>query len=90
MNSVINSPVQDDTKIVYFITEFIGQNKTMDINKLCELFIKNLLGDQDMGVDFDEDKLNLHAKDFIELYIKSNGKKTMDDNIKRRYPDGKL
>ncbi len=81
LDSVINSPIQDDTKIVYFITEFIGQNKTMDINKLCELFIKNLLGDQDMGVDFDEDKLNLNTKDFIELYIKSNGKKTMDEIV---------
>ena len=81
LDSVVTSPVQDDTKIVHFITEFIGQNKAMDINKLCELFIKNLLGDQDMGVNFDEDKLNLNARDFIELYIKSNGKKTMEEIV---------
>ena len=79
--SVVNSPIQDGTKIVYFITEFIGQNKTMDTNKLCELFIKNLLGDQDMGIDFNEDKLNIHTKDFVELYIKSNGKKTMEEIV---------
>ena len=79
--SVTNSPVQDDTKISHFITEFIGQNKSMDLNKLCELFIKNLLGDQDMGVDFDEDKLNVHTQEFVELYIKSNGKKTMEEII---------
>ena len=81
LDSVVTSPVQDDTKIVHFITEFIGQNKAMDINKLCELFIKNLLGDQDMGVNFDEDNLNLHTKGFIELYIKSNGKKTMEEIV---------
>jgi hypothetical protein len=79
--SVTNSPVQDNTKIVHFITEFIGANKTMDINKLCELFVKNLIGDQDMGIDFDEDKLHIHSKDFIELYIKSNGKKTIEEII---------
>ncbi len=79
--SVVNSPVKDDTKIVHFITEFIGQNKSMDLNKLCELFVKNLIGDQDMDIDFDEDKLNIHSKEFIELYLKSNGKKTMEEII---------
>jgi DNA polymerase elongation subunit (family B) len=79
--SVVNSPVKDDTKITHFITEFIGQNKSMDIIKLCELFVKNLIGDQDMDIDFDEDKLNIHSKDFIELYLKSNGKKTMEEIV---------
>lgn len=78
---VVNTPIKDDTKIIHFITEFIGQNKSMDLIKLSELFTKNLLGDQDMGVDFDEDKLNVHSKDFIELYIKSNGKKTMEEIV---------
>ncbi len=81
LSEVTNTPVQDDTKIVHFITEFIGANKSMDINKLSELFVKNLISDQDMGVDFDEDKLQVQSKEFIELYIKSNGKKTMEEII---------
>jgi DNA polymerase elongation subunit (family B) len=78
---VVNLPINDNTKIVHFITEFIGANKSMDLNKLCELFNKNLLSDQDMGIDFDKDKLCAQSKEFIELYIKSNGKKTIEEIV---------
>ena len=81
LSNVTNSQIKDDTKIVHFITEFICQNKNMDLNKLCELLNKNLISDEDMCVNFDEDKLNVFTKDFVELYIKNNGKKTMDEII---------
>ena len=32
-----------------------------------------------MNIKFDEDKLNTHTKEFVELYNKNNGKKTMDE-----------
>ena len=70
---------KDDNQIIYFITEFISINKNIDINKMCELLIKNLISDENMNMNFDEDKLNTHTKEFVELYNKNNGKKTMNE-----------
>jgi hypothetical protein len=63
----------------HYIINFIGKNKTMDLDKLTELLIKNLISDQDLECEFDEDKLNQYTKIFIEEYNKNNGKKTLDE-----------
>ena len=79
---VVKSPIQDNKKLIYFISEFIKQNKNMDIIKLCELLSKNLLNfDEEKSIIFDEEKLNLNIKNFVESYIKFNGKKTMEEII---------
>lgn len=70
---------KDTNKISHYLTEFIGVNKNLDLNTLSDLLNKNLLSDTDMGLQFNEDKLNEHTIPFIELYNKSNGKKTMDE-----------
>jgi hypothetical protein len=51
----------------------------MDLDKLTELLIKNLMSDQEMGCAFDQDKLNQYTKEFIENYNKNNGKKTLNE-----------
>ena len=77
--NVTTEPINDNSQITYFITEFISENKNIDLIKMCELLIKNLISDQNMNIKFDEDKLNIHTKEFVELYNKNNGKKTMDE-----------
>jgi DNA polymerase elongation subunit (family B) len=78
LNNVCEKPENVDL-INHYIINFIGNNKNMDLDKLTELLIKNLISDQDMGCIFDQDKLNQHTKDFIEIYNKNNGKKTLDE-----------
>ena len=78
---VTNTPIDNSNVIIYYITEYINKNKTFDIHKLCELLITNLLSDQSMNIDFNEEQLKLHTKDFIENYIKNNGKKTMSEIV---------
>ena len=77
----VSSKQGDIEKISYYLIDFIGANKNFDINKMCELLIKNLLSDQEMGFVFEEEQLTLYIKDFIENYNKNNGKKTMDEII---------
>jgi len=72
---------KDSTKIFYYLTEFIGVNKNLDLNTLSDLLTKNLLSDTDMNIKFDEEKLHEHIIPFIEFYNKNNGKKTMDEMI---------
>jgi DNA polymerase elongation subunit (family B) len=72
---------KDSNKISHYLTEFIGVNKNLDLNTLSDLLTKNLLSDTDMGLQFNESKLNEHTIPFIELYNKNNGKKTMDEII---------
>ena len=72
---------KSNNKITYFIIEFICQNAKMDLHKLTELFIKNLLGDQDMDIIFHEDKLNSETMKFIESFKKNCGKKSMAEII---------
>ena len=63
----------------HYIINFIGKNKNMDLDKLTELLIKNLISDQDLECVFDEEKLNQYTKLFIEEYNKNNGKKTLEE-----------
>jgi DNA polymerase elongation subunit (family B) len=77
--NVTNEPIKDNSQIINFITKFISENKNIDLIKMCELLIKNLISDENMNISFDEEKLNIHTKDFVELYNKNNGKKTMDE-----------
>ena len=79
INDVSNELPQNLDLINHYITSFIGKNKNMDLDKLTELLIKNLVSDQEMGCVFDQDKLNEFTKDFIEEYNKNNGKKTLDE-----------
>ena len=86
---IINKYVEDvligEHKNIYllnhYITNFISKNKNMDLDKLTELLIKNLITDKDLECVFDEEKLNLFTKEFIETYNKNNGKKTLDEII---------
>lgn len=76
---VSEGPVTNPEKAQHYITDFIGLNKNLDLNSMSELLVKNLMGDQDMGINFVEEKLDEHTVSFIELYNKNNGKKTMDE-----------
>ena len=77
-NVSLNKP--DNTDLLsHYIINFIGKNKNIDIDKLTELLIKNLDNDENMGFNFDEEKLNLNTKEFIEEYNKNNGKKTLEE-----------
>ena len=67
--------------INHYIVNFIGKNKNMDLDKLTELLIKNLLSDDEFDCTFDEEKLNELTKIFIEEYNKNNGKKTLEEII---------
>jgi len=74
----IKKPEKTDL-LSHYIINFIGKNKNIDIDKLTELLIKNLNNDENMGFNFDEEKLILNTKTFIEEYNKNNGKKTLDE-----------
>ena len=69
----------DATKVSHYLTDFIGANKNLDLNTMSDLLIKNLMADTDMGIQFNEEKLQEHTIPFIELYNKNNGKKTMEE-----------
>ncbi len=72
-------PVKETTVISHYLTEFIGANKNLDLNSMSDLLIKNLMSDTNMGIQFNEEKLQEHLIPFIELYNKNNGKKTMEE-----------
>jgi hypothetical protein len=76
-----DEPVKDTVKISHYLTDFIGLNKNLDLNSMSDLLIKNLMADTDMGIQFNEEKLQEHIIPFIEVYNKNNGKKTMDEII---------
>lgn len=79
-NILISEPI-NIYLLSHYITNFISKNKNMDIDKLSELLIKNLITDKDFNYKFDEEKLNLFTKEFIEKYNKNNGKKTLEEII---------
>ena len=70
----------NNTKVSYYLIEFINENKDFDINKLTELLNKNLLSDKELG-NFDEYILNKTSKPFIESFIKNCGKKTLEEIV---------
>jgi DNA polymerase elongation subunit (family B) len=57
--------------IRYQIIIFLEENKNLEINKLCELFVQY----------FNIDKKSIYekTKDFIEKYYKNKGKKTIEE-----------
>ena len=76
---VSESSVTNPEKAHYYLTEFISLNKNLAVNSMSDILVKNLIGDQDMGINFVEEKLNEHTISFVELYNKNNGKKTMNE-----------
>jgi DNA polymerase elongation subunit (family B) len=79
LSQVSEGLITNPEKAHYYLTDFISLNKNIDLNSMSELLVKNLISDQDMGIKFIEEKLNEHTLNFIELYNKNNGKKTMDE-----------
>ena len=68
-------------KTIYYLKQFIAANNKFDIDKLVELINKNLLYDMDLGLQFNEEKLEQNTKEFLENYMKENGTKTMNQII---------
>ena len=81
VNSVSTKLPSNLDLINHYIVNFIGKNKTLDLDKLTELLIKNLLSDQDFECTFNEEKLIELTKIFIVEYNKNNGKKTLEEII---------
>ena len=85
LNKYINNILVGEPKnldlLNHYVTNFISKNKNIDIDKLTELLIKNLISDTDLECVFDEEKLNQFTKEFIETYNKNNGKKTLEEII---------
>ena len=77
--TVTVNPPDNIDKLSYYLSDFIGVNKNLDIIKMVEILNKNLLSDTELGLEFIEDKLNAETRLFIETYNKNNGKKTMDE-----------
>ena len=78
-NDIIKSQSFLDTTI-YYLANFIINNKTLDINKLKELVINNLVLENE-NITYDLDKMEEITIDFLEDYIKHNGKKTLSEII---------
>ena len=82
----LNDTVNDYTdknfdKAKYYLIDFISNNKNFDINKMTELLNKNLLADIELEYTFNQTNLENKTKDFIESYIKHNGKKTLEELV---------
>ena len=77
--NICNKLPENTDLVNHFITNFIGNNKNMDLDKLTELLIKNLISDQEFNCSFDNEKINQFTKEFIESYNKNNGKKTLEE-----------
>ena len=78
-NDIIKSQSFLDTTN-YYLANFIINNKTLDINKLKELVINNLVLENE-NITYDLDKMEEITIDFLEDYIKHNGKKTLSEII---------
>jgi DNA polymerase elongation subunit (family B) len=79
--SVIDNPPENCSIVRHDIVKYIMDNKTMDMIKLAELVNTNLLSNTDYEIVFNKDSLECNTLDFIEKYIKNNGKKTLDEII---------
>ena len=82
----LNDTIDDYTdknfdKMKYYLIDFMSSNKNFDINKMTELLNKNLLADIELGYTFNQTNLESKTKDFIESYIKHNGKKTLEELV---------
>ena len=76
---IIKTQTSLDTTI-YYLANFIINNKTLDINKLKELVINNLVL-ENKNITYDLDKMEEITIEFLEDYIKHNGKKTLSEII---------
>jgi len=71
----------DNNKFMHYINEFISNNKNLDITTMTNMLIQNLENDNNMNIKFNLEKLENHTQNFIELYIKNNGKKLLDNIV---------
>jgi hypothetical protein len=78
---VIDNPPENLDVVRHDIAKYIMDNKIMDRIKLAELVNKNLIADTSYDVVFNQENLNIYTLDFIENYIKNNGKKALEDII---------
>jgi hypothetical protein len=78
---VIDNPPDNLDVVRHDIVKYIMDNKTMDMIKLAELVNKNLLADTNYNIVFNEEHLDMYTHEFIENYIKNNGKKALEDII---------
>ena len=74
-----NDVVDKYDSAIYYLKQFITENKKCDMIKLVELINTNLLNDTDFGLKFNEDKLGEHTKDLVETFFKESGTKTLDE-----------
>jgi len=79
LSDITDAHTINNDMFAHYLTDFIGVNKNLDINTLSDLLVKNLICDQNMGIKFNEDKLNEHTVAFVDIYNKSNGKKTLNE-----------
>ena len=83
MNKVVvpcdNGEVAKYDSAIYYVKQFITENKKCDMIKLVELINTNLLNDTDFGLKFNEEKLGEHTKDMVETFFKESGTKTLDE-----------
>ena len=75
-----NNNDKDKDTTIYYLSNFIINNKTLDINKLKELVINNLVLENE-NITYDLDKMEEITIEFLEDYIKHNGKKTLSEII---------
>jgi DNA polymerase elongation subunit (family B) len=81
LNNVIDGNISNKNKLHYYITEFINNNKNLDLNVLTDLLIKNLLSNNELDVVFNENNMLVYTLKFITDYTKNIGKKTMEEII---------
>ena len=72
--------INNEDTTIYYLSNFIINNKTLDINKLKELVINNLIL-ENKNINYDLDKMEEITIEFLEDYIKHNGKKTLNEII---------
>lgn len=78
LDEIIIGDKSNIDNISYYLSDFIIKNKDFEINKLKELLIKNLISDESI-YKFNTDKMEEITIDFIENYIKINGKKSLNE-----------
>ena len=78
---VIDNPPDNLDVVRHDIVKYIMDNKLMDLIKLTELITKNLLADTSYDIVFNQENLNTYTLEFIENYIKNNGKKALEEII---------
>ena len=71
----VDNALISDNNIRYSIITFLEENKNLEINKLCELFIKYF----NIKENINEQIIYEKTKEFIDKYYKNKGKKTIDE-----------